>query len=199
MSERAQHRRENAIAARGPWSQRNAGWLVAVIGVLAVGSLATFNALQDPLEQAPDIDMIAYQGQEVLGGSDTTLHALFERNTPIVVNFWASSCPPCRQEMPGFQRVMDEVGDAVLLIGVDIGSFTGLGSREGAQQFLLDYGIRYPAVFTIDDAPLRDYEVRSFPTTIFIDARGRITKKHTGYLSETQFRAELDALLATSR
>lgn len=199
MSERARHRRENAAAAKEPWWQRNVGWLVAVAGVLAVGSLAAFNALQSPLEVAPDIAMIAYQGQEALGGSDTTLHALFDRKTPIVINFWASSCPPCRQEMPGFQRVMDEVGDAVLLIGVDIGSFTGLGSREGAQQFLSDFAIRYPAVFTMDDAPLRAYEVRSFPTTIFIDTRGRITKKHTGYLSENQFRSELDALLAASR
>jgi len=199
MGERAERRRKGTRAEDATWLQRNVGCIVAVVGVLGVVSLAAFTALSGPTDRAPDFTMIAYQGQEMLGADQVTLHELVDRGTPVVVNFWASSCPPCRQEMPGFQAVMDEVGDDVLLVGVDVGIFTGLGTREGARQFLTDFAIRYPAVFTPDGDMLRDYEVRSFPTTVFLDAQGRITKKHTGYLSEAQFRAELDALIAEAR
>jgi len=144
----------------------------------------------------PDFTMVAYQGQDVLGGEEAKLRSLVGHGTPVVLNFWASSCPPCREEMPGFQRVHDELGDAFLMLGVDIGPFVRLGTHDGARAFLSEYGIAYPAAYATSDDPVRDYEVRGMPTTLFFDGSGEIVNKHTGFMPEGQFRRELQALIA---
>lgn len=144
----------------------------------------------------PDFTMVAYQGQDALGGEESTLRSLVGTGTPVVLNFWASSCPPCREEMPGFQRVHDELGDEFLMLGVDIGPFVRLGTHDGARAFLSEYGISYPAAYATSDDPVRDYEVRGMPTTLFFDGSGEIVNKHTGFMPEGQFRRELQALIA---
>ena len=165
---------------------------VAVVAVIAVLWGVQASASGGP----PDFTMVAYQGQDVLGGEEATLRSLVGEGTPVVLNFWASSCPPCREEMPGFQRVHDELGDEFLMLGVDIGPFVRLGTHEGARAFLSEYGIAYPAAYATSDEPVRDYEVRGMPTTLFFDGSGEIVNKHTGFMPEGQFRRELQALIA---
>jgi thiol-disulfide isomerase/thioredoxin len=114
----------------------------------------------------------------------------------VVLNFWAALCPPCRQEMPGFQRVYDELGERFILVGVDIGPFIALGSHDQAREFLREYEITYPTAYATSIDPVRDYEVRGMPTTLFIASDGRIVGKHTGYLPEERLREEIERLLA---
>ncbi len=198
MSERAKRRRAGSRAAqaeRGKTGGRAfllGGIAVALAAVALLGAGLVGAARAD---QAPDFGMVAYQGEATLGGPEARLHDLIGDGTPVVVNFWASSCPPCREEMPGFQRVHDDLGDAFHLVGVDVGAFTGLGSQAGARDFLVEYAIDYPAAYLLDDGALRDYEVRSMPTTVFIDGSGRIVDKHTGYLAEAPFREQVEALI----
>ena len=64
---------------------------------------------------------------------------------PVVLNFWAALCPPCRAEMPEFQRVYDEREAEVLVLGIDIGPQQFLGSREEGRALLADLGVHYPA------------------------------------------------------
>ena len=146
----------------------------------------------------PDFAMVAYQGEAVLGEGDVRLSELIGTGIPTVVNFWASACPPCREEMPGFQRVYDELGTRFTLVGVDVGPFVGLGTRAGAEAFLADYGIDYPAAYAVDDASVRAYDIFSMPMTLFFDGTGRIVGRHTGYLSETRFRGAIEGLVASA-
>ena len=67
-----------------------------------------------------------FQGQNVVGGESVTLGSLVGER-PIVLNFWAGLCPPCRAEMPDLQEFNEEFQDRALLLGVDLGQFTGLG------------------------------------------------------------------------
>lgn len=202
MSRRAKRRRDDRAgrsATRGGRSRRRLG-LVAIAAVALVAAAAFWrlppSAAGGPT--VPDFELVAYQGQDVLGGDEIRFHDLLAEGRPVVLNFWASSCPPCREEMPGFQRVHDDLGDGYTMVGVDIGPFVRLGTHDGARAFLQEYGIDYPAAYATDPEVVSAYEVRGMPTTLLFDATGTLAGKHTGFLPEAQLRREVEGLLAAA-
>ena len=78
---------------------------------------------------APDFEITAYQGTEVLGGETVRLSELLSHEKPVVLNFWAGLCPPSRAEMPDLLEVYEHYQGQVLLFGLEAGPFVGLGSR----------------------------------------------------------------------
>ena len=153
-----------------------------------------------PLRPAPDIEITMYQGVNEVGGSTIALSSLWEKTgRPVVLNFWAGLCPPCRAEMPDFQRLYAEGRRGrFTLIGVDIGPFIGLGSRDDGRTLLRALGITFPAGTTFDIRTVRNYEILGMPTTVFITPDGRIWKKHTGLLTRAQMTAFVEELLRAS-
>ena len=145
-----------------------------------------------------DFRIATYQGEALLGGTDTTFARVFEQGKPVVLNFWAGQCPPCRAEMPAFQRAADEYHGKVIFVGVDVGPYTGLGSPDDVRQLLSALDIRYPAAQAVDASPLRLYQVRGMPTTLFLSPTGRIVDEAPGMLAESQLRSRLDKLIAAS-
>ena len=113
-----------------------------------------------------------FQGEKALGAEKMEMAQLLGK--PIVLNFWAGQCPPCRAEMPDLQRFYDGLRDDVTLLGIDVGQFTGLGTRRDAQNLLKELGITYPAGYTGDASVVRKYEVLGMPTTVFINADGTV-------------------------
>ena len=83
--------------------------------------------------EVPDMEISIYQGADVLGGETLALSEVVALGQPVVLNFWAALCPPCRAEMPEFQRVYDEREAEVLVLGIDIGhsSSSAHGRRDG--------------------------------------------------------------------
>ena len=114
------------------------------------------------------------------------------------MNFWTGLCPPYRAEMPGFQRFYDDTKDEVLLIGIDVGQFIGLGNRRDAQNLLQEFGVFYPAGFTNDGGVMRDYPVRGMPTIVFITSEGEVVQNSTGPLDEITLKAFTEALLLSN-
>ena len=131
---------------------------------------------------APDFSMTMFQGQDVVGGQEINFSDLVGER-PIVLNFWAGLCPPCRAEMPDLQAFSEKFQDRALVLGIDVGQFLGLGSQEEGQDLLDELGVTYPAGFTNDGNIILDYKVLGMPTTVFIDAQGRIFNKWTGALN----------------
>ena len=129
---------------------------------------------------APDFSFNLYQGEDILGSETKQLSQL--RGTPVVLNFWARLCPPCWTEMPELQEFSEEFQDQIILLGIDIGQFTGLGSPLNASKLLDSMGITYPAGFTDDGDVVEKYKVLAMPTTVFIDRQGRIFQNRTGAL-----------------
>ncbi len=146
----------------------------------------------------PDFTITAYQGEDVLGGQTVKFSRVFERGKPVILNFWAGLCPPCRAEMPGFQKVFDQVRDSVVLVGVDLGPYVGLGAHDDARRLLAELGVRYPAAFAVDSTPVKLYQIRSMPTTIFVTPKGKIVDTANGMLVESQMRAKIERLIASS-
>ena len=86
---------------------------------------------------------------------------------PVVLNFWAGLCPPCRAEMPDLQRVNDRFGDRVLLFGLDVGPFVLLGSREDGKELLEEAWIKvtgHPA----QSASRENYLERDLPGVLWV-------------------------------
>ncbi len=153
---------------------------------------------QERAVEVPDFGIVAYQGDDLLGGHETTFANVFAHGKPVVLNFWAGLCPPCRAEMPAFQRVADEYAGKVIFVGVDVGPYIGLGSHDDARRLLDELGIDYPAVYAVDASPLQLYQVQGMPTTLFLTADGRLAHKQSGLLLETQLRTLVEALAAGS-
>lgn len=177
----------------------------ALLALAAIGytsrraATPTAPARTGQLRPAPDIEITMYQSAGEVGGSMVALSSLWETTRrPVVLNFWAGLCPPCRAEMPDFQRLYAERQGAFTLIGVDIGPFIGLGSRGDGQALLRQLGITFPTGTTFDGRTVRNYEILGMPTTVFITADGRIQRKHAGLLTREQMAAFTDELLRVS-
>ena len=143
---------------------------------------------------APDFEFRLYQGTNEIGFREGNLARLHGR--PMVLNFWAGLCPPCRAEMPQFQAFYQEFNDQIMLLGIDIGPFTGLGSREDADALLRELGVTYPAGWTDDGSVPRKYGVTAMPTTVFITSNGEIFEKSVGAIDASFLARVTQELLA---
>ncbi len=135
-----------------------------------------------------------FQGEDVVGGQEVDLHRLVGPK-PIVLNFWAGLCPPCRAEMPDLQEFNEAYKDRALLLGIDLGQFLGLGNQDDAKKLLDELQVTYPAGFTSDNSVIKDYKVLGMPTTIFIDTNGNIFNKWTGALNKSVLEEKTQEML----
>ena len=150
--------------------------------------------MSTPDDLAPPLAIRLLQGADKLGAAELDLAAL--QGTPVVLNFWAAFCPPCRAELPDLQAFYEESNDRITLIGIDIGQFTGLGDEQDGRDLLEELNITYPAGVTDDDKVVRRYEILSMPTTVFIRSDGTIFKKWSGALTEGVLLDQTNAMLS---
>ena len=116
------------------------------------------------------------------------------RGHPVVVNFWATWCPPCRQELPALQSAYQRFRDkGVILVGVDLKE-----NAETIQNFTTQFGLTYPLLLDRDGAVSERYQVRGIPTTVIVDADGVVRARHVGPLTEDKFAEYVTPLLAPS-
>ncbi|MBE6708514.1 MAG: TlpA family protein disulfide reductase [Ruminococcaceae bacterium] len=123
---------------------------------------------------APDFTVIDTEGNEVKLSNF--------RGKPVVLNFWASWCPPCKSEMPDFNKKYKEIGDKVQFMMVNCTD----GSRETvdtAKEFIKSTDYTFPVFFdTKLDASMK-YGASSIPLTFFINSKGELVTYATGMLS----------------
>ena len=113
------------------------------------------------------------------------------RGRPVVLNFWASWCPPCRAEMPEFERVWQTYRDqGVVLVGVNTSD-----RGDKAQGFLLESKVSYQNVVDATNDIAVMFAATSLPTTVFIDREGRIVGRRVGAMSAQQVAAQVEELL----
>lgn len=147
----------------------------------------------DTVSLVTDFRITLYQGQDELGAAEVLLSDL--QGKPVVVNYWAGLCPPCRAEMPEFQEFMDEYDGRVTLVGVDLGQFLGLGSKEDARKLLDDLEVSYAAGFTDDASVVESHRVLGLPTTIFVTTDGALHRKWDGVLNKAKLSELADEML----
>ncbi len=182
--EKQRKRRRNNLVYGGVGALALAGLVVAVILGVGGGGSA----------QADDFSFTLYQGVGELGSKDLELSQL--QGEPVVLNFWAGLCPPCRAEMPEFQVFYEEFKDRITLVGIDIGPFMRLGSHNDAEDLLRELGVTYPAGFTNNGGVPRKYNITGMPTTVFIKPNGEIFEKRTGALDRNSLARLTTAMLS---
>lgn len=129
---------------------------------------------------------------ETLNGGEVQLSQF--QGQPVILNFWASWCPPCRAEMPDLQDVhlsYRQHGLNVITVNA-----TYLDSISDAARFLEQVGVSLPTALDIDGSVSRRYQVRALPSTFFVDSDGVIRKVVIGGpLSPAMLKAEAIDLL----
>ncbi len=113
-----------------------------------------------------------------------------QRGKVVLVNVWASWCPPCRQETPGLIAIANEYrGKPFEIIGASMDD-----STEPVRRFIDQFHVPYPVVMPPEDSPI-NAAVEGLPTSFLIDREGRVAQVYTGAISERALRAEIDRLI----
>lgn len=113
---------------------------------------------------------------------------------PVVVNFWASWCRPCKMEMPDFNEKYLEIGEQVQFLIINMTD----GSRETvetAASFIAEQGYSFPVFYDTDQDAATTYGVYSLPTTYFIDAEGCAIAQATGAIDEQTLQRGIDMII----
>ena len=136
--------------------------------------------------KAPDFTVVDAEGNAV------NLYDFIGK--PLVVNFWASWCGPCRSEMPDFDEAYSEYCDKVIFMMINLAD----GRRETVQsglEYVLEQGFSFPVYFDIGLEASLSYGITSYPTTIFIDEEGYFVTGYIGAINKEVLQEALDLLL----
>jgi peroxiredoxin len=115
------------------------------------------------------------------------------RGKVVLVNFWASWCPPCRSEMPAMQQIYTEYGpDEFVILAINNGR---QDNPSDAEQFVNEKGLTFPILLDSDGLVSALYQVHSLPTSFFIDREGIIREIVIGGMSEALLRTRAEKLL----
>lgn len=144
------------------------------------------DASSDEKTDAPDFTMTTANGEEV------TLESL--EGKPLVLNFWASTCGPCKSEMPEFQSAYEQYGDQIQFVMVNIPDFNG-ETRERAFQLLEQQGYTFPVYFDDNAEAQMAYGVTSIPQTYFINPDGTVEAYASGAIDGSVLERGLQMIL----
>ena len=111
------------------------------------------------------------------------------RGRPVVVNFWASWCVPCRDELPAFQRAFERMEGRIAFVGVNTKD-----SRRLGLAFARQAGITFPSGYDPANTTFDRYRLLGMPSTIFVSAEGTAVERHAGELDEDDLLETLQRL-----
>jgi len=127
--------------------------------------------------RAPEIDLSKLQGGKV------KLSSL--RGHPVVVTFWGTWCPPCREEFPGLDALYRKHHDAGLEVLAVNQRDQELSTRD-VQAFVDELAVTFPVLLDPRGRSRRNFRLIALPTTVFIDSGGTIREVHSGPISREQ-------------
>ena len=171
--------------------------VLALLAILAWGSVTSGPAPgglavnNDTVEQAAGGETAPEFSIALMGGGSISSHEL--RGRVVMVDFWASWCPPCREEAPVLAQVYSEYRDrGVEFIGINLWDNAG-----DADVFVRQQGHLYPNGVDEGGKIAISYGVRGIPEKFFIDQEGRIIRKFTGPMTTDRLRMILESMLAS--
>jgi len=157
---------------------------IIVFTVVAVSTTATLFGQSKSSEAAP--------GWELQGADGKTVHSSDFKGKVVILDFWATWCPPCKAEIPGFIALQKEYGKKGLAV---VGISVDEGGADVVKEFAQKLGMNYPVVLADEKTPQVFGGIEAIPTTFIIDREGRIVTNHLGFTEKDEFEKELKPLL----
>lgn len=163
-------------------------FIVGLVGLLAWGlsnrsSITGLSGITRVDQPAPDFQL------ELLSEGEVTLSE--QRGKVVVVNFWASTCPPCRTEARDLESAWQGYQDKdVLFVGANIQD-----TPEPAKRFLDEFGVTYPNGLDVGGRISIDYGVVGIPVTFVIDGQGTVARRWVGEIDIDTLKTWIDELL----
>lgn len=159
---------------------------VALIALL-IGATIWYNNLSKDIAQAPNSNTGSTEAKlapdfKVYDEEGNLVSLSDKQGKPVVVNFWATWCGPCKAELPAFQNMYNEYGEEVEFMMVNLTS--GRETEEGVKKFLEDNELELPVYYDKDMSAAMLYGLRSIPRTVFINPDGTLYDSHIGLMSE---------------
>lgn len=125
-------------------------------------------------QQAPDFTLNDLQGNPVKLSD--------YKGKTVLINFWATWCPPCRVEMPHMQRFYEDYNQQdVVILGVNLTPTEE--KTNNVMSFVKDYGLTFPILLDSEGTVMQTYQVVAYPTTYLLDSSGVIREKYQGAIN----------------
>jgi peroxiredoxin len=143
--------------------------LAVALGVAALYAAQVFAALPTPGSAAPDFTLKGTNGQNV--------RLKEQRGQVVLVNFWATWCAPCRQELPALDKLQTQYGKTGLrLLAVSVDEDGGKADAMARQ-----LGLKLTVLHDRDKLVAKRYDVDAMPATVIVDRKGQVRFVHRGY------------------
>jgi len=150
-------------------------------------------AEQDPQETASDPEQVLAPDFTVYDLDGNAVHLSDYLGKPVVLNFWASWCGPCKMEMPDFDEAYAELGEDIHFLMVNV--TTGRETLESASKFIEEQGYSFPVFYDTESDAAATYGTYSLPTTYFIDAEGYAIAHAIGAINSHTLQRGIDMIL----
>ncbi|MGG0938631.1 TlpA disulfide reductase family protein [Brevibacillus centrosporus] len=157
--------------------------VVLIIIVLAVLAFYNNQSKKGTLDQIPKVGFSA-PNFSLTALDKQTYGIAGERDKPVIINFWASWCGPCRQEAPDLKAVYEKYQDKLDFYAINMTSNDDL---ESAKLFVKEFAFQFPILLDEKGTISDQYQVISIPTTYFIDRNGIIKHKIIGATDRGSF------------
>jgi peroxiredoxin len=132
---------------------------------------------------APNFELVSTEGK--------TVRLSDFRGQPVILNFWATWCGPCRAEFPEFQKAAVDNADRLVIIGINN---TTSDQPDKIPAFLEEFGVTFPIVLDETGETIKTYKILGLPTTIFVDSNGVVNEVFTGPLNKAYIESKISEL-----
>jgi peroxiredoxin len=189
---------EKEFFYRGEWKMKKKIIGLSIVMILVAIMVGTYIKKQIDASEAISENALGYEmeleeglerGQiapdftlETLSGESVTLSEL--KGKKVILNFWATWCPPCKEEMPHLQEYYEKNADKENVEIVAVNLTYSDGSKETVQQFIDSYELTFPTLLMEEEGLDTTYEVLTIPSTFMIDSKGRIQHHIVGPLNQ---------------
>ena len=154
------------------------------------GNEASNNVSEENSSFQPAIDFTVYDKD-----NNKVKLSEYKGKKPVVVNFWASWCSPCKYEMPYFQEATNKYNNEdleILMINVTDGMRE---TKESAEEFMEKEGYNMNVMFDIDLDAANKYQLNGIPRTIFMDKEGNLVYDHVGIMDEEMLNENINKII----